>query len=114
MSATITLEEALELATPAPYEIVGKNLCTVADDRNRKTIATFQGGTFNVSTEDFVTRALLAHCRNVLPEVVAALKWTHDAVLTMQGNNGIPRHAAKSISDHIAPILAKATTVTLP
>lgn len=70
MSKTLSLTEALKLATKGPLEVIGRKLTAGPDDYVRETVATFTGGAFSETKEQYVTRALLCHSYNLLPELV--------------------------------------------
>lgn len=115
MSTTITLEEALKKATKGPlYAKYDGDEVQIGNDQ--KFVAMTMPFDASAATEeDYVNAALLAHCYNVLPELVAALTemmrgYSKDADgrwHRLHGPTETALNQAKSI-------LTKATQVTLP
>lgn len=107
---TITLEEALKRATDGPLE-VSKFADAPGYAIGFPWIASVTGG------DDKINAALLAHCYNVLPKVVEALKFyanEENWKVQYSGIGEFPSEAESDGGEKARAALANANTVTLP
>lgn len=109
---TISLEEALKIATKGPLEVLPEYGNKIAD-QNEELLAIVE----NPSTSMFnrpkweMNAALLAHAYNLLPELVEALKRLQNHTVWRMTGEGT---GDPDIIDLVPGLLTKANTVQLP
>lgn len=123
---TISLEEALKRATKGPLNLHHNPIIAGPND---EAICRMMNGGNRIMENDEVAMnmVLLAHCYNVLPEMVAMIKGVIELGERELGVNDYPstkdepnQHGGRWAYRHeemlvlLRPILTKATTITLP
>lgn len=93
--------------TPGPYEVVGARICTVGNDRERKTIAiTHPRTAFGMSEEQQGNATLLAGSYTMYEALIVERKWWLEEHANCNGPDAVSR--AERRINAITDALAKA------
>jgi hypothetical protein len=120
---TVSLEEAMKLATKGPYSTCSGSFADQIISRPEFDAAIASGMDEDTAYGEALTcemggnevnAAVLTHCFNLFPEVVEALKDTVDRLETWWEAAGCPPHETEIHITEVREFLAKATTIELP